>query len=68
MKLFSKVNGGGKLFTKMNDSSNVFGKFNHSSKNLNHSMGKAGHFIANKNNHLERSVRNSKEEEGPIYK
>ena len=52
----------------MNDQSAMFHKLNHATKHINHSMEKAGHFIANKNNHLERSVRNSKEEQGPIYK
>ena len=68
MKLFNKINGGAKLFSKMNDQSNIFNKNSKRPSLSNHSMAKAGHFIANKNNHLERSVRNSKEEEGPIYK
>ena len=67
MKLFNKINGGAKLFSKMNDSSNIFSKYSQK-PSLSNAVAKVGHFIANKNNHLERSVRNSKEEQGPIYK
>ena len=68
MKLFNKINGGAKLFTKMNDQSNVFSKKSHRPSLTNHSMAKAGHFIANRNNHLERSVKHSSKDEGPNYK
>ena len=67
MKLFNKFDGGGKLFTKMNDQSNIFNKNSKRPSLSNHSMAKAGHFIANKNNHLERSVRKNLKDEGPMH-
>jgi hypothetical protein len=67
MKLFNKINGGAKLFTKMNDQSNVFSKYSQR-PSLSNAVAKVGHFIANKNNHLERSVKHSSKDEGPNYK
>ena len=51
----------------MNDQSNVFSKYSQR-PSLSNAVAKVGHFIANKNNHLERSVKHSSKDEGPNYK